>query len=195
MVRRLALLVLVSLFPTLALAQPGRTEPVAPRAPEPAKSATTARVAALATTAAGFGLMYLAVERDTPPLATAGLVTMIVGPSAGHVYAGESKHALGMSALRLGGLVVFGLGALSVANDAGECFETNCSSQRRVTGGHVAMAAGGLIVLGSAIYDIYDAGRAAERTNAKHAASIRLAPTMVSANGRSLPAIALGGTF
>jgi len=194
-VRRLALtLVLLAVSAHAAFAQPSLA-PINPvHEPQPAvqrvKDPTTARGAAIATTAAGFGLMYLAVDRDLPPLATVGLVTTIVGPSAGHIYAGEYVHALGTTAFR-GAAVGAMLGGFAMTLDL--CFDV-CEGQDDDDGAGAALLLGGTAALvGLTAYDLWDAHRAAARTNARHA--IRVAPTALATSHGPVAGLAVGGSF
>lgn len=118
--------------------------------------------------------------------ATARLIGII--PGAGHMYAGE----VGPGFLYLGGTLSLLLaGALSGAT---EClveafsYESECGQSTAET--MSLIAAGGLWV-----WSIVDAGRAARRTNAKHAAraSVILEPTRIpAALGDDRTAVMLG---
>lgn len=74
-------------------------------------------------------------------------------PGAGHIYAGETSRGLAHFGTVVGGFLLAGLGA------AFDCVGGDCNDP---TPALVALAASGYWG-----WSIYDAGRAAERTNAK----------------------------
>jgi hypothetical protein len=175
--------------PYPAYAQPvgGLTKPVAPR---PLKKESTATWLSIGATAAGLGAMYLAAQDHNENLAIAGLAVTLIGPSAGHLYAGENGHAVKMSLLRTGGLVMMIYGG-SQDNTAYDCIDY-CQKKD----GQTAILVGGAVILGATLYDFYDAGRAARRTNEKAARALTVGPTMMSSSGgRSSPGVALSGSF
>ena len=99
---------------------------------------------------------------------TARLIGII--PGAGHMYAGETKRGFGY----VGGLIALGvIGGTMVALDCGnDVYDAGCKSSAEE---NLLTAA----VIGVWGWSIYDAGRAAQRTNAKQGllrTSLILAP-------------------
>lgn len=204
-------LVALALSASVAAAQPGMTPPSTqtygpsqvyaappsapvtppPRREAPEKSESTARWAALGTTALGAVMIYAAAERESPELGILGIGVTIVGPSMGHVYAGETGRAVKMTLLRTAGVALFAYGASEEGQYrcADYCVEEDNSD------GELMMLVGGAVAIGSALYDIYDAPRAARRTNAKHAATWQVAPSVMASQGRTMPAVSLSGSF
>jgi len=91
-------------------------------------------------------------DRATWLLGTSGALLAIVGPSAGHIYAGEYGHAAGFSVARL---LLGGAGTFAVAACA--------------LGGDCKLAPIGAIAIGAlTIYDLHDAPAAARRYDAAH---------------------------
>ena len=142
---------------------------------------------ALGTTAAGAH----AQEVSRVPGAKSPTVARIVGivPGAGHIYAGETSRGLGYMGAVAGG---FMLASLALA---AECYddllgdENNCGES--TTTEDIAVAA----LLGVWAWSIYDAGRAAHRTNAKRRLGLSpiIAPARVSvAAAHERPALKLG---
>jgi len=185
------------LLATTARAQPGAT-PLAEAAP-PARSESTALALALGSTAVGFGMFSMASQGGSghydSALALGGLGLIVVGPSAGHIYAGEGMHALGFSALRLGSLVVFGLGVLSsldLCDADGPCTGSPSNGQPN-SGARALLAAGALGYVSLTIYDLHDSLGAARRASAR-ALTVRPAP-LRTPGGRTAPGLVVAGTF
>lgn len=155
---------------------------------KPLKDPKTATWLSIGATALGIGMFAAAADRDNEDLGWASIAVTLVGPSAGHIYAGEGGHALKMSLLRAAGFATFVYGALE--DSSYECYDSYCENN---DDGETAMWIGGAVVVGATLYDLYDAGRAAKRTNAKH--QVMVAPTMMSAAGGVTPGVALGGSF
>lgn len=104
-------------------------------------------------------------------------------PGAGHVYAGEKLRGVGYFAGTLG---VLALGTLVLAVDCSPGGDCSSSS---------ALQAGAMIV-GMWGYTIYDAGRAADRTNAGNHKSVSLvvSPTLSDRDRRGVKlGLAIGG--
>jgi hypothetical protein len=113
-----------------------------------------------------------------------------VGPSAGHIYAGEGVHAAVTTGLRVAGVgvVVVGEacflgGALLAAGGKGE----GCPSADTAIG--VGMA----VVLGVALYDVIDAHGAVDRRLARRRADAGL--TLVPAIGDHQVGLTLAGAL
>ncbi len=155
------------------------------------KDPGTARLLSIGVTGLGFVGMLAGADNNNEELAWASLGLTLIGPSAGHIYAGEGGHALKMTLLRTGGLLTFVWGAVkSVESGCFDCSEPENSE------GEVAMYLGGAVVLVSTLYDLYDSSRAATRYNEKAAKALTLGPTMMSsAKGGTSPGVALSGSF
>ena len=193
---RLALIVASLMLSTVAFAEPpGMTMsgpaadpeepgPIVQRQQPESLDESTATLAAVATTVGSIGLTIAGAKYGSSGLGLLGVGGMMIGPSIGHFYAGEWGHALGMSALRSAGTVVFLIGfveAITVAeSDGGSSRHSNASS---------LMALGGLTYVVTTVYDIYDAGHAARRANAQR---LTLVPTV---GAHDAMGVALAGRF
>jgi hypothetical protein len=110
------------------------------------------------------GVIILSARgRNSEPALAAGLASIglgaVVGPSVGHIYAGEGLHAF---ALIGGRLLAFGASAALVT--AGVFM---AADDQQAPGAVVAAfgAASGCVGLGLMIWDLVDAPSAAERDN------------------------------
>jgi len=222
---RLAVAIALALVATtrLAAAQPGLTpvqlpdaeDPSTPRfpAPPPAelamplpppevpdpKSESTATMLAVGTTAAGFALFAIGVHggrEGSPGMATLGVLSAIIGPSAGHIYAGETGHAVGMTVVRGAGLIAFAVGAIGMTSttvaDCIDCAPTHAHDDKASS--ERLMWIGGVAFVASTIYDIVDAPRAARRRNDK-TKLVTFAPTVVGTSTGIVPAVGINGRF
>lgn len=157
------------------LTPPSQTPPVVGEPPAPDKSPSTALALALGASAIGYAMMFKAGSiRDDDTAAAvgvSGVALAMVGPSAGHIYAGEYGHAATTTLIRVAGagLTIWGI------SEAVAEFDDSTRSHR----------AGGLAILGglatitvATVYDIYDAPPAAMRANTRAAAAyhLRFAP-------------------
>lgn len=166
---------------------PGQTVPDPfPSPPAQAdKDGTTATLAALGFTAAGFALAGAGASNHVAALGDAGLALIIIGPSAGHLYAGEKGHALGMSLLRTAAIATIVIGAIDDLAGNVECPAYSstpgiypgdgCSTNQQNYGSAIAMT-GGLVLIAATAYDIWDAHRAARRAN-ERPSSLAVVPT------------------
>lgn len=147
--------------------------------------------------AASIGLMFFdtngAEEGTSGPLI--GTLLLSVAPSAGQLYAGDVRHALGFSALRIasGGVFVVGFALVLGAafnDDAGAGLGLLCL-------GVGALGTGGLV-----LYDIIDAPRSIARVQTRKLAlqqkktSVSLLPAPLrTATGDLAPGLSLGLRF
>lgn len=118
---------------------------------------------------------------------TAARLIGVIMPGGGHMYAGEFDHGL-LYAAAIPSLVVVGALAHGIDCLAGGSFDQPCGRSTVLTVSLIA--AGGLWA-----WSIFDAGRAARRTNAKRAASSSLIiqPTHIpAALGDDRTAVRLG---
>jgi len=156
------------------------------------KDPGTARLLSVGVTGLGFVGMLAGAKENNEELAWASLGLTLIGPSAGHIYAGEGGRALKMTLLRTAGLVTFVWGA--VESTEGDCYDYCYENNNEEA--EVAMYVGGAVVLISTLYDFYDSARAATRYNEKAARALTLGPTMMSsAKGGTSPGVALSGSF
>ncbi|MBX3162217.1 MAG: hypothetical protein KF773_40005 [Deltaproteobacteria bacterium] len=201
-----ALLVLATVG--TAAAQPALTAPTAPpgyvMVPQDVeqKSEGAATMWAIGATAIGYLSLAASGRDDNAALGFLGTAGVLVGPSAGHIYAGENGHALRMSLLRTGALTAFAIGLLRVAvTPLDDCIST-CNERDREwreyqRNGELLMLAGAATFVTSTIYDIIDASRAARRFNDKQKARAwQLAPSMArDAGGGVAPAFVVSGRW
>jgi hypothetical protein len=100
-------------------------------------------------------------------------------PGAGHIYAGETKRGLTYLGATIG---VFLLGATLWASECIGSLGEQCEESGAVSDDIAVVA-----TLGVWGWSIYDAGRAAHRTNAKRKLKVSLSATPTSGNhGRSV---------
>jgi hypothetical protein len=222
--RSVLVAILFVLAPSLAHAQPSLTPVQEPDSEQPAgrqlaeqphylpmqaypapqplqqKSEGTATMLSLGTTALGLALIAGAAnDNHGDGMATLGLITLMVGPSAGHFYAGETGHAVGTSLLRGGAFLAFVVGvikATSVAAVGADCFDCSSGSsyERDRRDGERLMWIGGLSFVALSIYDIIDGPRAVRRRN-ERGRGFMMAPAMVAAPSGPVPAVGLSGRF
>lgn len=195
-----AILLLAS---TIASAQPAMTAPMEPPlvSATETKSESTATALAIGTTLGGLALASAGAKHSAGTVVLGGIALMMIGPSAGHFYAGESGHGAKMSLLRTGGLLLLGVGLLAsstvtycAAPPEGET--SNCGTRDSHAIGEMMMWTGGATIVGATLYDLWDAHNAAHRTNKKAARSWAVAPSiMAGASGSAIPALTVGGSF
>lgn len=210
--RSLLVAVVLVASTSVAIAQPSLTPPVQPMYQQPVyeqplpapalpdvKSEGTATMLALGTTAAGLALIGAgASSNHSEGVATLGLLALMVGPSAGHIYAGEASHAVGMSLVRAGAFITFVVGAVKAtsvyASDCFDCSGGGSSWQKDHDAGVRMMWVGGIAFVASAVYDFIDAPRAARRRNDK-GRGFMVAPMMVGTPTGPVPAAGFSGRF
>ncbi len=182
-----ALLVL----PAVARAQPGMTEPVED---EEEKSPGIAVGLSLAGTAAGYGALIAAGNTDSSGLAIVGLTGIVVGPSLGQIYAGETGRAVGHSLLRLGAGSIMVYGAMLTVFD---CWGDEEGGECDGSAGPALMIGGALVGIGSSVYSIVDSAHAADRHNAaRKQRRFVLTPAPLVGPGRSTGyGVQLGAAF
>ena len=154
---------------TSAVAQPSLTpssDPETPPVPTAAvatqKSDGLATGLAIGTTFGGLAMIVAGATVHSGAIATLGGVAVLVGPSAGHIYAGESGHAVGMTLLRAAGAATFFYGLI---NDTIVADGPNEYSQH--PSARPLMVLGAAAFVGGTLYDMFDAHRAARRANAE----------------------------
>ncbi len=168
----------------------GLTQPVVREIKRPG----TAQALAVGVTGLGLVAIFAGADDNNEELALAGVGMTLIGPSAGHIYAGENGHALKMTLLRTGGLLTFIWGAVK-QDSSYDCIDY-CYEDTSDNEGETAMYVGGAVFVLGTLYDIYDSGRAARRYNERAARALTVGPTMMSAaNGGTSPGVALSGRF
>lgn len=180
-------------LPGLARAQPLPPAVASSGAAPDEKSPATALNLALLGTGTGFGMMVAGARWELEGLSLAGFAITLVGPSAGHFYAGETERGLALTGLRAGAVAAVVVGAtwgLYACLDDTE--EDTCN----ISPGATAVIAGGVVVgVGSTIYSLYDAPRAARRHNAR-ARRLYVVPAPMAGTGQSSGfGLQLGGQF
>lgn len=171
--RNLKVLVLglVLTLSTTALAQPGQDleEPTHGMQPAPVEESNenVATALAVGTTLAGLGIAVAAVRYENSGAGLVGLAGLLIGPSVGHLYAGEWVHALGTSAVRTAGGFVFLVGLIEATSTE----QSSGGGSSPHSDGRSMMLLGGAAYVLTTIYDIYDARRAARRSN-EHALAV-----------------------
>lgn len=204
----------VLLSASTALAQsPGMTGMTAPppyyypqqtaQAPE-VKSESTATLLAIGTTLGGVAMIGAGADRENGGVVLTGMAMMLIGPSVGHFYAGETGHGVKMSLLRTGAAVVLGLGLISnlnvacdvAASENGEGGGSCGPSREDRETGRKMMWLGGATLVAATLYDFWDAHSAAHRRNVREARRFTVAPSiMTGASGANAPGLVLGGQF
>jgi hypothetical protein len=131
-------------------------------------------------------------QRPLPP-SIQGHLDRSLGPAVGHLYAGEYARSFLWTAFRTGATVLgTALILASMIHDS-DCQGSQCEDSKGGIGFGSALLLGSVA---SALYDIYDAPRAAGRANARNAAAnVALVP-MVDAHGPTVSrGAALVGRF
>jgi FtsH-binding integral membrane protein len=146
-------------------------------------------------TLVGPGVLLLAVAASnnrsnndglTQALVFTGLTAMLLGPSAGRWYAGET--GAGQIALRGAGVSLMFVGAI-----ASICLDS-CSGDN--TGPGVLILGGLGLFVGSTIYDVATAGDAARRYNhMHHGQQFSIAPTYNKRDGVTTSGLMVSGSF
>jgi len=197
--RVFAVAALLLIAPAIATAQPSLTRPTPPL-PEPAtvapvKNEGHALALAIGGTLVGVGITVAAVRGDAVVLLV-GVGVSVIGPSAGHLYAGANQHAFATSVGRIGAAAVFIKGVLQRDKVGYDCEFANepCVEPDNKRQGTRLMWIGGILYAGITIYDIVDARYAARRTNARHRV-VMVAPSVISGAHGPAPAVSFVGSF
>jgi len=173
-------------------------------APKDLKREGTARGLAIGATAVGLLTIGASLEQEDGGMFVGGLALSLIGPSLGHIYAGETGHAVKMSLLRTGGLIAVLAGAISynaVEDSYADCaYDSGCSYPAHDSDKDKAKAAmwiGGAVVVVGTIYDFVDSARAVKRYNDKQRPALMFGPTMIQGTrgAAAVPAVGLSGAF
>lgn len=179
------------------LTPPGLTPPTVQLSPPPAaptgarKDPSTAVLLSLGITTASYVTFFASVD-DNEDLALLAFIGTYVGPSTGQWYAGQAGGL---------GLGLRAAGFLSVMYGITQLLESECDYEYDCSNSDAAEARGTLFLLGgaglwvgSSIYDIVLAKRAAESWNTRH--NVGIAPLVTSdAAGHRTPGLVLTGRF
>ena len=161
--------------------------PVAAHAESASKDPETAWLASAGATAVPVALGVVAAAQGSEAgylLATAGV---LIGPSAGHWYAGDTlSTGLG---IRLAGTALAG-GLLYSAAECAIIGDESGQSHCRIKEG-LFLAGVGLILVGA----IHDLGSASDTVRRANARTIQIAPTMVSGARGTGAGLGVSGAF
>lgn len=155
----------------------------------------------IGTTVAGWGLFAGGIALDDDgagaiSLMIGGQAVAAFGPSAGHVYVGEYRHALIASSVRAAALALIDVGILAASSCAigggsgdGSDDQSDCGN-----GGTAAVFIGLGVAAGLGLYDWVDAPRAARRAS-RRAATLQLAVVPLRVPNHQAVGLGLAGTF
>jgi hypothetical protein len=198
----IAVLLLGLALPGPALAQaPGRTAAPLPDhgMVQDEKSPLLALGLPVATMSAGIAMIWVREDWHSASdfLFSPGfLVAALIAPSAGHVYAGETRTALLHTGLRAAAFGAF-LGGLWWTGAKGECIAEDDPDCSVPSGGGYLLLGGFAAGAASIVYSVVDAPFAAERHNARaRRRQIFLTPApMVGPDHSAGIGLHLGGRF
>lgn len=161
------------------------------------KSEGTATMLSLGTTAAGFALLAAAGKQENGGggTGTLGVLALMIGPSAGHIYAGETGHAVGMSLVRGGAALAFIAGVIQATTVyAVDCVNPCTGYTDNHDNGATLMWVGGISFVAATVYDLIDAPRAARRRNTK-TQQWQMSPMIVGTANAKTPGMGFSGRF
>ena len=201
----------ISSFLTVFLALSSFARAQAPPAPPPAPAQTelgTQQLArsdeknpkaalqmSLITTGAGVGLLIGGLHQDNRTATSAGLFAVLIGPSVGSFYAGETGRGVVQVSLRA---AAAGITAFAYS-DRFQCFslypddEIECTTQPS----NRLLVTGLALGAASTIYSLREAPRAARRYNAKaRARQLTIMPAAIAGPSETTGfGLQLGGRF
>jgi hypothetical protein len=117
-----------------------------------------------------------------------GSLALVVGPSAGHWYAGKPVTT---------GMVLRAVGvgaAILSANKAAECLAEACGDNVGELAGTVLVTGLGLVVVGT-VWDLVTADDEAAAWNRRHGLDVDVAPTVIGTAHGLAPGLARAGRF
>jgi hypothetical protein len=118
-----------------------------------------------------------------------GSVGIVLGPGAGHAYAGKMGRFWGGVAVRVAAVALTAVMASSTSGNS-----SLSSLDDQITQVVIAFVVGGSICLGSAIYDIATVGNSVEEYNEEHGfGNLTLKPTYIASH--KAPGLLLRLTF
>lgn len=178
-------IVALSAAPRVHASPPGdHVEP--PRAPR-RKSPAVATALSLAGTAIPLTLVGVGFRHRSSDATEvkAGVLSLLLTPSAGHWYAGRVL-TVGLGVRWIGGAIGV-LGIIESLRDS--------ASETPVGDGDTLLALSGLMILGGALADIATASSAAHDANASRAPTTQLVPVAGPTPGGGVVGAAVVGTF
>jgi len=171
---------------------PVLTPPTVQLTPEPTaerKDPTTAVLLSLGITTVSYIALF---GSDNENLQLAGFAGTYLGPSTGQWYSGQIG-GLGLG-LRAAGFVSMVYGLSQILESECDYEYDDCSNTSDGDFGAFMMVGGAGLYIGSTIYDIVLAKRAADSWNARH--NVTIAPTMsADISGQRSPGLAFTGRF
>jgi len=181
------LLVVVALGGLTLATRLASADDTTPGPPGP-KSPATAVALSAGGTALSLGLLAVGVGAHNETLIGAGLLSSVIAPSAGQIYAGKPVTA-GMG-IRAASAVV---GIIGI-EEAFKCFFPSSSCENNSELAVTLMIAGATGYGAGVVYDLATAGTAAEEYNRKF--NLRVAPTVLrTASSGSTVGLGFGGSF
>jgi hypothetical protein len=188
-----------------ALAQEALTPAAPPAEGAPAASPGTAVGLSLGATLASYGTFVLGVqlagsqENASSAIGVGvmaiGLSGAIVAPSLGHFYAGDKKHALVATGLRLAAGGIFAAGSVVFSSNGNNCFLSTDEPKAICEPARLSGIGGALALVGLGVYDIIDAAKAPKRASKAKERSLSLAPAILPAAGGTQVGLSLAGSF
>ena len=149
------------------------------------KSRNTATLLSFGGTLTSIGVIAFGGHSANDPLTAAGLVSALIAPSAGQIYAGEVVTVgMGIRAAAIGAGVGGYQMLLDCLTEGGTC-RHGALSITLITAGLVGYTTG-------AMYDVATAGAAVDRHNRR--VQLQVAPILATASGPAV-GIGLGGSF
>lgn len=196
--RRLVVIAALLLLSASAQAQPALTPPIPD--PQPTTPVTGERknpdvavLLSIGVTTAGFVTL---ATTDNENLGLLGMGLLYVGPSTGQWYAGQfGGLGLGLRALSVVGMA-YGVTQILREDDAcGDSTDPDCDpgAHGAATTGGALLVGGAVLWVGSSIYDVVLAKRAADSWNVRH--GLTMSPTIVGSSDHRMPGLVLSGRF
>jgi hypothetical protein len=163
------------------------------------KSETTAQVASGVGTGISGGLIlagFLAGDSNYPynrPLMYTGLVSALITPSLGQIYAGD-YITIGMAARVLGvGIGTYGLTHYTQVTPCESGHAPNDTCRHIDSGAIPFLGLAAIAFVGGMAYDVADASSAVQRWNEHH--GFMVAPTVVPASDGPAPGLSFAGQW
>lgn len=188
-----ALALAIVLASTVAHAAPPGQTPVVVIDPPTSEDGPSRSVAVLLSTSTTLGGLLMLTQSENEGTALLGAAVMTVGPSTGRWYAGEaSLSGIGLRSLAAVSMI-YGLTVLLQAEcdyyDYESDYDNSCDNDETLPS--VMLLGGGALFIGSAIYDVVMADRAARDYRA---GNLTVKP-MVQTSAGGATGIALAGHF
>ena len=156
--------------------------------PEP-KSRETAFALSAGGTALSIGLTAAGVGSGNLPLAGAGLLSSMLTPATGELYATGSPFTWGTGIRALSAIAL-----IAGIDQAFKCFPMSSSCQNNPQLADTLLVAGALGYAGGILYDIATAGSAVDDYNKKHNLHVAPAVMRTPSSGPAV-GVGIGGSF